>query len=419
MRIPGVFSFPLLLISGLFLFFGDTLLMAQNTEASQEGYITALSVSGLKRTKRSTAEKPLRQFIGREAAQVDPDEVRAVILATGILEPLSVEIADGILSVEVREKWAIFPIPVVMAGSGGMMGGLAFFDANAFGLNDKFFLAGMYHSNGWMASAGYIHSSPGGRIPGWNGISAFTREERYDRDQNNEDLRWFDLDSISLSAGLNFPLLKDSDLLSASTSVSYNQKILRNQEQAFNGPDDGLRLFGLGGEISLRRNTWDGIFLSQEGASLRYSYRMAMDGFSFQSLRFRGTWEKSIVPGFRFTSQTGIVFEPQAPVLFESSPSAAQVAILPRYFSAQNYAGVSGGLEKSIVKMSVGVLSLAAAYQVVFSKGSVLGDSLDHGVVGMLTFYLSRVAIPALGLGAAYNVDKNYLQGSFSLGMSF
>jgi hypothetical protein len=306
-----------------------------------------------------------------------------------------------------------------MASSDGIMGGLAFFDANAFGLSDSFFLAGMYHSNGWLASAGYIHTSQGGRVPGWNAMAVFSREERFDRNQRNEDIRRFELDSISFGAGLNFPLLENTDLLSASTQVSFNEKIMRESSNAMNSPEDGLRLFGISGELAARRSSWDGYFLSQETASLRYYYRTNLDGFSCHSLRFRGIWEKSLVPGFRMSIRTGFVYDPEAPVLFESSPSAAQVAILPRGFSAKNYAGLSMGLERYIFQIPAGTLSFSAAYQLVYSYGPILSHSVDHGPLGMLTFYLNRIAIPAVGLGVAYNVKENYLQGSFSLGMSF
>ena len=392
---------------------------ANGSVSSESAYITGISITGLKRTRLSTAEQPLRKFIGLKADLLDKDEVLAAIIAGGILDPVSVEVADGVLSVEVREKWSIFPVPVFFAGSGGMMAGLAFFDANALGLNDKLFVAGLYRSGGWSAAGGYIHSSPGGRVPGWNGMATFTREERHDRDQNNKDLRRFDLESISVNAGLGFPLLENSDLLTASPRVSFEQKNLKKKEDAVNGPLDDLRLFGAGAGLSLRRSSWDGFFLSQESASLEYFFKTDFDGFSYHSIGFRGVWEKSLIPGFRINLKSGLLFEPDAPLLFESSPYAAQVAILPGDFSARNYAGVSAGLEKCLIKIPAGTLSLAAAYQLVYSKGSVLGDSVDHGVMGMLVFYLNRLAIPALGLGAAYNVKENYLQGSFSLGMSF
>ena len=413
------FRRPRLLFFAFLSFYAAAFLLAQNGDEDEGDRITALSVTGLRRTSRSTAERPLRKFIGMEAGELDPDEVRAAIMNTGFLEPLSVEIEDQILSVKVREKWSIFPIPVFMANSEGIMAGLAFFDANAFGWGDKFFIAGLYQTDAWAATVGYLHNSPEERLPGWNVMAAFTRGERHDRNQNNEELRRFELDSISAGAGLNFPLLKDTDLLSAAVTVSYNEKNLRKKESAQNAPDEDLRLFGASTELSARKSSWDGYLLSQESASLRYSYRTTFNGFSYQSVRFRGTWEKSLVPGFRLNLRTGFVYEPEAPILFESSPFAVQVAILPRDFSARNYAGASAGLEKYIFKISAGTLSLAAAYQVVYSQGSVLEDSLDHGCQGMLTFYLNRIAIPALGLGIAYNVREKYLQGSFALGMTF
>jgi hypothetical protein len=417
LKIISAFSHPFILVFFVFFFFSVSFLTAQSE--SGDDRITALSITGLNRTRLSTAEQPLRKFIGLSADQVNPDDVRAAILATGILEPIEVEIEGQVLAVTVREKWTIFPVPVFMASSDGIMGGLAFFDANAFGLNDSFFIAGIYHSDGWVATAGYFHTSSGGRIPGWNAMAIFSREERFDRNQRNEDLRRFELDAISFGAGLNFPLLKDTDLFSASVQASFNEKILRDSFYTFNSPNEGLRLFGFGGDLSVRKNNWDGYFLSQEMASLRYSYRTTLEGFSYHSIQFRGTWERSLIPGFRMSLRTGLLYEPEAPVLFESSPSAAQVAILPRAFSAKNYAGLSAGLEKYIFQIPVGTLSISAAYQLVYSHGSILGNSVDHGPVGMLTFYLNRLAIPAVGLGAAYNVKENYLQGSFSLGMSF
>ena len=417
MKLKRPLLFALIFLNSAF--FLTALLNAETVNDDGVDRITSISVTGLKRTKLSTAERPLRRFIGRETERLEEDEVRAAVLDTGVLEPISVEIRGQTLSVTVREKWAIFPVPVFMIGSGGIMAGLAFFDANAFGLADNFFLAGLYRTGGWSASAGYIHNSREGHLPGWNLMTTYSREERHDRNQSNDDLRRFRLDSISVDAGIGFPLIKDSDLLSASALFSYDGSFLRDSGNMINAPDEDLQLIGAGTELSLRRSSWDGFFLSEESASVRYFYRIAFNGFSYHSARFRGVWEKSLVPGFRVNIKTGALFEPSAPVLFESSPLVSQVAILPRDFSARSYAGISAGLEKHIYKFSAGTFSLSAAYQLVWSRGPILGDSLDHGILGMFTFYLSRIAIPALGLGIAYNVREHYLQATFALGMYF
>ena len=414
---------PIFLL-GMF-FLSDAPFLAAQSEAGNNAvaesgaYIASISITGLRRTRPSAAERPLRRFIGLPSDQVDTNDVMAAIVATGILQPVSVEIEGDVLVIEVQERWSFFPVPVAAGGTEGMSGGLALFDANAFGLNDQLFLAAFFHADGFITSAGYFRSSRGGRSPGYSGMAAFARRERHDRDQNAEVLRRFDLDTITLNAGVHFPLLEDSDLLSVSALLSFSDRSLRNRSDALYGPQDSLTMFGSGAEFAVRRNSWDGYFLSQEAASVRYFFHTDFGGVSFQAVQLRGIWERSLVPGFRFNMRTGLVFQPQVPVLFESSPGAAQVDILPRDFSARNYAGFSAGLEKRIFATAAGTFSLAGAYQAVYSYGSALGHSADQGYTVTLSFYLNRLAIPALGLGVAHNITRNYVQGFFSIGMSF
>jgi hypothetical protein len=424
LKVIFVFYLRLLLVSGIFLFWPVSLLHAQNENDADGGIITSISISGLKRTRLSTAERPLKKFIGIEADKLDTNEVLAAIINTGILEPVSVEIQETepgkrVLTVTVQEKWSIFPVPVFIASTEGISAGGAIYDANAFGLNDKLFLAGLYFTGSWLVAGGYMHAPPGGRIPGWSAMGSFSRENREDRDQRYNVLRSFELDTIAFRAGLNSHLLENSDLLSFSAYVSYEGKILRNQEKAQNGPDEGLHMFSTGVGLSLGKNSWDGYFLSQEEVSLRYGFNVSHTGDYFHALQFRAAWDKSLIPGFRVKVRTGIVFEPGVPVLFESSPFASQVAILPRDFTARHYVGASAGLEKYLFKISMGTFSVSAAYQAVYSHGSILEGSFDHGVTGTLSFYLSRLALPAVGVGFAYNVKENYFQGAFSIGMSF
>jgi hypothetical protein len=82
-------------------------------------------------------------------------------------------------------------------------------------------------------------------------------------------------------------------------------------------------------------------------------------------------------------------------------------------------AGVSLGLEKSLFKFSFGMVSLWAAYQAVYSHSGLLPRQADHGPAAMLQMYFSRIAIPGVGLGGAYNVDKNTWQYAFNMGISF
>ncbi|MDR3341498.1 MAG: hypothetical protein LBT14_01695 [Treponema sp.] len=384
--------------------------------------ITAISISGLKRTKLGVAEKPLKKFLGQEVDSLEVHEVHAAIMDTGILEPLSVEIADLLdgegkaLIIVVREKWAIFPLPVVFVGSGGMSVGGFFIDTNALGLNDKFFAGGMYLGAGWMAGGGYMHTAIREGFPGWRVSGFFSQEERHDTDQRDHDIRRFNLDSITGSLGISYPFM---EVLNGSLRFSYQEKILRDRDDPVEAPESGARTLGIGAEFGVRKRHWDGYLLSQESASLGYTYQVGINSPAFHTFEAQGIYEKSLIPGFRLNLRTGMVYSPGVPPLFESSPAAAQVAILPGSFSAQHYAGASLGIEKYLFKLPFGTLSALASYQLVYSHGPLLGDAFDHGVAGALSFYMSKLAIPALGLGIAYNLAARYVQGSFSLGMSF
>jgi hypothetical protein len=98
---------------------------------------------------------------------------------------------------------------------------------------------------------------------------------------------------------------------------------------------------------------------------------------------------------------------------------SSAVNILPTDYYATDFAGISLGLEKHLFKFSHGTLSLSAAYQAVYSHGDLLAHQFDHGAAAMLLMYFSKLALPAVGLGGAYNVSKNTWQYAFNVGMSF
>jgi hypothetical protein len=386
-----------------------------------EGLIVAVRVEGLKRTRPQVAQAALRKFIDREAARIDLNDVRAAILDTGILEPLNVEILDAegegkLIRAEVQDKWSIFPIPLFLIGSGGFQVGAAFYDANSLGLNHKVAVTGMYGSDGWMVYGMYA-VPPGGEGPGWSLAGAFSRNKREDQDRSQEEtLRRFDLDSVNATGSLNF---RFNDISGASLHFGYAGRFLRETEDPLRAPDDDAQGLRMGAEFSLRKTDWDGYFLSEKSASLGYTWFLGLGSASYHSLGFNGTLQHSIFPGFRTDLRSGLAYEPEAPVLFESGPGSSRVNILPRSFSARHYAGFSLGLEKYLYKFSFGTLSFLAAWQMVYSYGPILEGQFDQGPAVSLSLYLSKLAIPALGTGLAYNITGEKIQFYFSMGISF
>ncbi|MDR0654876.1 MAG: hypothetical protein LBG22_01045 [Treponema sp.] len=385
--------------------------------------ITAISIRGLKRTKPHVAEQYVKKFLGRDADSLDLREVEGAVLDTGILEPVSVSIADDpegggrLLQIELKEKWSIIPFPLFSVGSGGDIGGGGFLmDANAFGINDKMILGGLYRRSGWMVTAMYISTPDRDHVLGWNLRGSYSQEERTDSDQKNDDIRRFSQDSITASAGINYPL---NEFVTPSFSLTYNGRLLRHNDDPLRVPGEDAHVISLSPELALEKTVWDGYLSARQYASIAYLYTIGIDYPSSHALSFRAVYERSLVPGFKLGLKTGVLYDPDAEVLFESPPSAAQVDILSENYIARNYAGGSFDIEKYLYKFSVGTLSLLVSYQGVWSQGPVLGHRFDHGVAGSLRFYLSKVAFPALGVGAAYNVAARYFKMNLSIGMSF
>jgi hypothetical protein len=382
--------------------------------------ITDIEITGLKRTKPHIARYPLEQFIGRDGAELDLKEVEAAVKDTGILEPLSVELAetgDGlVLKVEVDEKWSILPMPLVTAGSGGASFGLFLADTNAFGLRDQAAIGGLYGSNGWMAITMYNHTPDRKGPPGWTAAFMYNRQENENTDRDENVYRRYTADTLQGSLGIYYPFTRH---ITGSAGISYTGISLKDNTDELNAPGDGARLLGFSSGASLRYSDWDGFLLAEQSLSLNYTFYLALSGSSYHALEFQGRYGKSLVPGFHVNLQGSAVWKPEAEELFEGGPGQVQGDILPRSFSARDYAAFSAGLEKYLVKTRYGTLSALAAWQGVFSWGTISGSEFDNGPTGGIRFYLSRLAIPALGAGLAYNINSGLFQFTFNAGMSF
>jgi outer membrane protein assembly factor BamA len=416
-----------ILVCSFMLFLLGLSAVAQENSAAVktiQNTITAISVSGLKRTKPYIIENPLQKFIGQDAGSVDTNEVIAIVKSSGVVEPLSVEFEDNqdgngkVLALTVKEKWSILPIPFFSVGASGWGIGGAFMDSNAFGVKDNIMAMGSYSPGSWMANVMFINSANAVGNFGWNIMGMFLHQDKENTDQKDEQtLRRYNSITINPSFGLSYKL---TEFITPSISVSYKKIMLRDTESPINAPEDGVQAVSIAPGVGITHNTWDGYFLNEKSASIKYTYNFVIGGADVHSVMLSGTLNHSIIPGFRATAKTGMIFAtPSASPFFASSPISAAVNILPQKYSAVDFMGISLWLEKYIYKFKFGTLALSAAYQIVFSHGDLLEHQFDHGPAAMLQMYLSGIAIPAVGLGGAYNVDKNTWQYAASIGVAF
>jgi hypothetical protein len=388
-----------------------------------DGFITAVTVSGLTRTRPHIVENPLRKFVGMSAAGIDTNEVLAAVKSIRVVEPLSVAIANDqaggkILMVAVREKWTVFPLPVVSIGSGGWSAGGILADLNAFGAKDIIMVMGMYDTGNLMAGAMYANTPDGIGEWGWHIAGRVSIQQHEDTDQTGgQTLRRYHSLSVNPTAGLTYAL---GEHITPSLNLSYREVALQDTEDPVRAPKNGMRGITLSPNINISYNSWDGYFLNETQAALKYHYAFVVDGDDVHSVSVNAVLHHSIVPGFRVTAKSSVFFATlSASPFFEISPMNGVADILAGSYSVTRFAGVSLGLEKYLFVFSLGMVTVSAAYQAAYSHGEVLVRQFDHGAAAVLQIYFSGLALPAVGLGAAYNVAKNVWQYTFNMGMSF
>jgi len=393
---------------------------SQEEAVDAEGVITSIEIIGLNRTKLHVVMYPLERFIGVESSAFDENEVFAIIKNMNVLEPISVDLVqsdDGLLlQIVVQEKWSIFPFPLVFASSGDFILGLFFYDANAFGLRDTAVIGGSFSENGWTIITMYSHTPKQTGVPGWNAVVMYNRNERENVDRNETALRKYEADRLRISFGINYLF---SDSVSCLFNVNFTDITLRDNDSSFNSPEQGAMLFGFNPRFLLQQSSWDGYFLSTKSFSIDYTYNLAISGTSFHQVDYRGIYEQSLIPGFRFNVKSGGVWKSTEEPLFEEGPQKAQVNFFPRNYSALYYIGLSAGLEQYLYRNNWGTLSVQGSYQGAFSYRPTCGIEFDHGLSAGIIFYLSRIALPAVSLGVAYNMVSDFFQFSFSIGMAF
>ena len=121
----------------------------------------SVEIAGNRRTERGVIVDAARI----PAGQLDEDalaDVRQRVLNLRLFESVEVTMTGTIVTIRVKEKWTLIPIPFVSSSSRGMQGGLFILESNLFGRNKLLAVGGMYGSVAAQALAIYRDPSVAG-----------------------------------------------------------------------------------------------------------------------------------------------------------------------------------------------------------------------------------------------------------------
>jgi outer membrane protein assembly factor BamA len=358
-----------------------------------------------------------REVVVRRALSVAPGDPYTADTAERIEEDLaelglfsSIEIyatpaPDGVeVDIVLEERWTLIPIPFMAIDSGQIGGGLFAIERNLFGLNKQLIAGGGYSTEGFTAVLAYNDPSLFGSR--WVGsLSAGAGRQELETAGLAYDERWeYRAETLTLSGDLGY---RFTEWLTVRGGMSYEQLEVLQSDRPETVSEGGSSYVRYRLESSVERPFGEGRRL----AYFRERYRIGATLTLLQEpLRPSASGSAGVDVGLFRDQRLGLKLRGAAgdlPGLIAprlggrptQRPVHSNTVVSNRYLShAVEY-------ELPLFRPDWATVTLLSFYDLGYDFDS---EELLHGAGGGVRFYLSRVAIPALGFYAAWNAAEQY-----------
>jgi Outer membrane protein/protective antigen OMA87 len=419
-------SFIAALAIFLFIFsaaiFGEELTPAFVAEHA-DLFIARIVYEGNQRTKPAAMAELVGFRPGMRLSEIDPDAATQRLLKSGLFgkAELSCELAEEgvVIRVKVTEKWSFIPVPFAAVGSESWSAGLAILDFNALGMR-KTMLVGALATNLGLEGA-LVYVDP--RFAGSDiSLSVYGSGGRNSKKAVASDGGGYASYLEELGVGglrVEYP---GEGALKAKIECSLHYSGLGEESAALYGlEEEALSLDTAAGLTYDGQRSVD-YFTVGPYLKANYKHGFPLEGYEgFDSLEASGLWTAPLFRGgFIELGASGRYGD--IPLQFQTLLSGKGFRLLPQsgsYSSKALAAYVS--LEEALIRPSWGVITLGAFYEGgVYETGldAAPGLFLFHGPGGGLRLYLNKVALPAMGIDAGYNIPAGRFVFSAYIGLS-
>jgi len=400
-----------------FLLLTSVLLMAADMDSDLTGKnIVTVEVSGNKRTTNRAVIRISRIKIGDTFSAGTIRRVESNLTKSGLFSTNEVR-AEALpgnavkLRIEVDEKWTLLPIPVFFSDGESVMGGIVLIESNLLGTAKQVIGGFMGGTDGVSGFAVYL--DPAVLQTSWQFVAsggAGTEEQEVDSpDGSVEYLVSGESLSGSLGVGYRFTdafqtggrIRFQEYHVDAVDGVSLETGVYTEQECVLQAGYDGTTPYG-----SLLRgfqcNLESAYLFETAGFSHKGRAEYLLPAFNKQRLRFLLQGGYGDKPFFLEDSVSGKDG-------FRTLPFGKAVA--------DDYISLSAGYDIPVLGQEWGALVLTGFYEWGWYESTLAGSHVFQGPGGGFRVYLKKVAVPALGVDLAYNLNSEALVVSIALGM--
>jgi outer membrane protein assembly factor BamA len=395
-------------------------LTAQLVQAYSALTISAFKIEGKAKFSKEKARRLAQIHEGMKLADIDPEAVLERFQALGLFSEigLDAELSEdsAVVTLTLREKMTLLPIPMIMASESKQSYGAMVMDYDFLGSGHNLTLGGAYSSdNTWMAMLGTGTMPTPGTV-GYQVLLSCKDGEQQTQWVDGDSYRSWKALGLSSMASASMPL---DQLLSLQASGRVNYSKALDDDTAYNAPENSLWLspsvglslndqqhedfFSSGFRAGLTFSPGFDVWQGDSYLSLSASAGLGLPLFGKGALQLSGSGELSNRPDSALTSVVG------------------SRILMGKTVQATSYAEAAATLDYPVLEGKALIMTLGAFYE-----GGVVREGIEanrqtdffHGPGLGLRVYLKKIAIQALGFDIDYDVISKTTNFGFAFGFS-
>jgi len=392
--------------------------------------IESILITGNKNTMRIVILNSIGIRKGNKLSEFDPYEAVNRLKSRGIFSYINLTyIKDDkgslILGIHVKEKITLIPIPIYSDNGHSRKYGLFLLESNFLGLNKNLFLGGMYSTSSMSFMAGYTDRSFLNTDFNYKLFFKYAESEFEDGTVEEHILsKYKGTDKLfSLGTGyyitpyLNLKIVNGFRAMDVDPGYDENLNKPESGEAFFTGGKiEVIKMryneflnFGIKARIEVLRNFFERTKGIENNENERYTSSKITAEYShkiFHSHKVRlflkgGTDSHAEIFRERIGGTEG----------FQSLPGDI--------ITSQKFGGSKISYEIPFMKFSWGFATAMLFYEQGIYRDENDENITYHGPGAGFMIYLKRIAIPALGLNYARNMETGLYQSSVSVGFGF
>lgn len=378
-------------------------------------------IEGLRKTRESVVRNLFNVGPGDPLGAETISEIEAALVDSDLFAEVAVnaqprEPGTSDIIIEIDEKWTLIPIPFAASDGSSFSGGLFVIESNLLGLNKQLIGGGFGGTSGFNSF--FVYVDPALFQSRWTGnLSAGVGRGEDERETGAGELvRRFSALQRSIGAGIGYRLTDDLEM---------NARIGVQQWQEL---DDAAGPAGSGGTEIPERGTvfplelsadWDAtraVDVLRVGPEVGTRVGLVLPD-RLPTAMLRASLGLSLFDGHRIRLLASGGVGDLPPLLERVVSGRDGYRTLPfGSAAADSYGSGSAIYDLPVIRGGWGALVVSHYWELGARSADSIDQELFYGPGGGFRVYLRQVAIPALGLDVAYNLQGENLVFSFSLG---